>query len=435
LKGVIESNLENQDAKDWELNEKYDRLANVDQRTLGVKAQFVDESIYPHYKAITEIMKVDIVNTPTEKLNHILKAAHIVLHYMCSLCKEDQLVPGADEFMDIWVYILLKARLPRFFTTVAMLRSYSNPRMKYSETGYYMANFESAGEYIRTLAEDFSARTPKTRTSSNSYEDEVFFTPEKSRCVEIFSKIKDSVNVVENEFCLKGFKLIIDYDLQLENSRLYTSFLVENEECCIFGSLFSCQQSSKIDNRWVKMQMKKASQNVDLRTVGKITIPVRNDKMPSVARRYIEIPSGRYEDYRLLLEQKLSLERVSCISQLSDEINCYELDFTESTANIDEFLKMGSPLELGDCFQDESRDISDVIAGKVKHIQTLLRSLNCYSKILPCNGVYNMATLKSVVLFQRMYNKQCRDGIHLETDGICDSRTFNCLCKFPGEVN
>ena len=118
------------------------------------------------------------------------------------------------------MYILLKARLPRFFTTVAMLRSYSNPRMKYSETGYYMANFESAGEYIRTLAEDFSARTPKTRTSSNSYEDEVFFTPEKSRCVEIFSKIKDSVNVVENEFCLKGFKLIIDYDLQLENSRL-----------------------------------------------------------------------------------------------------------------------------------------------------------------------------------------------------------------------
>ena len=97
MKDIIASNLENQDEKDWELNEKYDRLAHVDQRTLGVKAQFVDESIYPHCKAITEIIKVDVVNTPTEKLNHILKAAHIVLHYMCSLCGEDQLVPGAGE--------------------------------------------------------------------------------------------------------------------------------------------------------------------------------------------------------------------------------------------------------------------------------------------------------------------------------------------------
>ena len=135
------------------------------------------------------------------------------------------------------MYILLKARLPRFFTTVAMLRSYSNPRMKYSEIGYYMANFESAGEYIRTLAEDFTAKTPKIGASSKCYCDEMFFTPEKSRFVEIFGRIKDAINVVENEFCLKGFKLVIDYDLQLENSRLVELQVI---------SLFCCTVSKEI---------------------------------------------------------------------------------------------------------------------------------------------------------------------------------------------
>ena len=150
---------------------------------------------------------------------------------------------------------------------------------------------------------------------------------------------------------------------------------MEDEACCVFGSLFSCQQNSKMDNRWIKIQMRKVSQNVTLRTVGKIIVPVRNSRMPSVPRRYIEIPSGRYEDYRLLLEKKLSLERLSCINQLSDESEYYEMGFMESAANIDEFLQRHSSLEPGDCFQDESRNVSDVIAKKVKYIQVSMASV------------------------------------------------------------
>ena len=127
--------------------------------------------------------------------------------------------------MDIWVFVLLRARLPRFFTTVALLRNYSNPRIRLSESGYYMASFEFAGEYIRTLAEDFAKRSAQARSYISSKPGEVFFTPEISRFGEVLNRCENAFYVTQEEFCLKGFKLVIDYDLQLENAR----FVFQNE--------------------------------------------------------------------------------------------------------------------------------------------------------------------------------------------------------------
>ena len=79
------------------LNDKYKILANIQQKALGITEQFVDESVYPHCKAITEIMKIDIVNTPTLKLRQILIGVYDIINYMSSLCGEDDMVPGAGE--------------------------------------------------------------------------------------------------------------------------------------------------------------------------------------------------------------------------------------------------------------------------------------------------------------------------------------------------
>ena len=121
------------------------------------------------------------------------------------------------------MYVLLKARIPRFFTTVALLRNYGNPRTRLSETGYYLASFEFAGEYIRTMAEDFTRGKIEVQSSSTSIPDEVFFAPEVSRLGEFLKVYDKGFYVVQENFSLKGFKLIIDYDLQLETTR-FVSF-------------------------------------------------------------------------------------------------------------------------------------------------------------------------------------------------------------------
>ena len=66
-----------------------------------------------------------------------------------------------DEFMDVWVYVVLKSRIPNLASTVAYLRRYSNPNLSFSEAGYYLASVEFACQYIRQLNEqDYRDKSP-----------------------------------------------------------------------------------------------------------------------------------------------------------------------------------------------------------------------------------------------------------------------------------
>ena len=120
------------------------------------------------------------------------------------------------------MYVLLKARLPKFFSTVSLLRSYSNPRIGLSEFGYYLASFELAGEYI--LMQQGSLSHSKS-TLPNNESAEVFFIPETGRCLKFVEKCGSLFEVVQNEFCLEGYTLIADLDLQLETGRWVNSSL------------------------------------------------------------------------------------------------------------------------------------------------------------------------------------------------------------------
>lgn len=63
--------------------------------------------------------------------------------------------------MDVWVYVVLKSRIPKLASTVAYLRRYSNPNLSFSEAGYYLASAEFACQYLRQLNEvDYRNRSP-----------------------------------------------------------------------------------------------------------------------------------------------------------------------------------------------------------------------------------------------------------------------------------
>ena len=66
-----------------------------------------------------------------------------------------------DEFMDVWVYVILKSRIPNLASTVAFLRRYSNPNLSFSEAGYYLASVEFACQFLRQLNEhDYRNKSP-----------------------------------------------------------------------------------------------------------------------------------------------------------------------------------------------------------------------------------------------------------------------------------
>ena len=97
MEHFIEPLLEIQTEKDSLLCEKYQTLASLDQRMIGVSEKFIDTSIYPHCKAISLIMQVNMATTPSQKLKLIVQAAHEVIDFMSTICGKDD-VPGAGIF-------------------------------------------------------------------------------------------------------------------------------------------------------------------------------------------------------------------------------------------------------------------------------------------------------------------------------------------------
>lgn len=59
-----------------------------------------------------------------------------------------------DEFIDVWVYVTIKAAVPNTFWNVKYLKEFANPKYMLSETGYYLSSLEMASEYIKTLNAD-----------------------------------------------------------------------------------------------------------------------------------------------------------------------------------------------------------------------------------------------------------------------------------------
>ncbi len=125
---------------------------------------------------------------------------------------------STDEFTDVWVYVILKSRLPKYFSTVALLRGYSNPRIAHSETGYYLASFELAGEYIKRLSESNLTELSAT-AHHNASSEQMFFLPEAERCRKFEEKAGNLLTIAAKNVELDGYRLIADLNSQLEPGR------------------------------------------------------------------------------------------------------------------------------------------------------------------------------------------------------------------------
>ena len=68
----------------------------------------------------------------------------------------ERIAPGSkafgDEFMDIWIYVTLKANVNRLATTTAYVEALANEELMTSEYGYYFTALRVANDYIKRLS-------------------------------------------------------------------------------------------------------------------------------------------------------------------------------------------------------------------------------------------------------------------------------------------
>ena len=133
--------------------DKCKRLSGYTQQQIGVPTQFVETNTLPYYSAISRLKSLIFSMTPTKIMQAISFAATDIHKHMVRICSDNAV--GADAFLPIWVYCIIKANIPNLATLVNFLKGYLNPDLRYCEIGYYVTCLEGACVYIQVIEHYF----------------------------------------------------------------------------------------------------------------------------------------------------------------------------------------------------------------------------------------------------------------------------------------
>ena len=130
------------------LFEKCKRVRGFTQAQIGIPKKYCSAEILPYYSAVSRFKSLVFSLTPTKMMQAISFAANDIHNTMMKVSTVSEAI-GADMFLPIWVYCIIKATIPNLASIVNFLKGYLNPDLRYCEIGYYVTCLEGACMYIR----------------------------------------------------------------------------------------------------------------------------------------------------------------------------------------------------------------------------------------------------------------------------------------------
>ncbi|KAJ7281391.1 hypothetical protein C8J57DRAFT_74492 [Mycena rebaudengoi] len=94
-----------------------------------------------------ELLKVNHYKAPRDKLICILNCCKVIFGLIRHLRKEE----GADSFVPILIYVVLKANPEHLLSNVEFINRFRNPAKLQSEAGYYLSSLMGAVSFIETM--------------------------------------------------------------------------------------------------------------------------------------------------------------------------------------------------------------------------------------------------------------------------------------------
>ncbi|KAL1921236.1 uncharacterized protein VTP21DRAFT_10952 [Calcarisporiella thermophila] len=112
----------------------------------------LDIPITPHNEsflnfAVAELLKINHFKAPRDKLICILNCCKVIF----GLIKHVEGDAGADKFLPILIYVVLKANPPQLISNVQFISRFRNPEQLQSEAGYYLTNLMGAISFIENM--------------------------------------------------------------------------------------------------------------------------------------------------------------------------------------------------------------------------------------------------------------------------------------------
>ncbi|KAG8554306.1 hypothetical protein GDO81_003754 [Engystomops pustulosus] len=135
--------------RDQVLYEHIQRLSKVvtaNHRALQIPEVYLREAPWPSAQA--EIRTISAYKTPRDKVQCILRMCSTIMNLL-SLANEYS-VPGADDFVPVLVFVLIKANPPCLLSTVQYINNFYSNRLS-GEESYWWMQFTAAVEFIKTI--------------------------------------------------------------------------------------------------------------------------------------------------------------------------------------------------------------------------------------------------------------------------------------------
>ncbi|XP_077417779.1 GTPase-activating protein and VPS9 domain-containing protein 1 isoform X4 [Vanacampus margaritifer] len=135
--------------RDQVLHEHIQRLSKVvtaNHKALQIPEVYLKEAPWP--SAQSEIKTINAYKTPRDKVQCILRMCSTIMNLL-SLANEDS-VPGADDFVPVLVFVLIRANPPCLLSTVQYINNFYASRLS-GEECYWWMQFTAAVEFIKTI--------------------------------------------------------------------------------------------------------------------------------------------------------------------------------------------------------------------------------------------------------------------------------------------
>ncbi|XP_060787713.1 GTPase-activating protein and VPS9 domain-containing protein 1 isoform X3 [Neoarius graeffei] len=137
--------------RDQVLQEHINRLSKVvtaNHKALQIPEVYLKEAPWPSAQA--EIRTINAYKTPRDKVQCILRMCSTIMNLL-SLANEDA-VPGADDFVPVLVFVLIKANPPCLLSTIQYISNFYASQLS-GEECYWWMQFTAAVEFIKTIDE------------------------------------------------------------------------------------------------------------------------------------------------------------------------------------------------------------------------------------------------------------------------------------------
>ena len=146
--------LEDTEEDDKALAERIELLQFLPPDALDIPVDLQNEVVWA--VAGNELRKINVFKTPGEKINCIIACAALITRTLGVVKLRAGQSPdaGADEFLPLFIWVVLKAKVPHLYRNAEYISAFHQPTRLMGMDGYCLMNLRSSLEFIKGLDSD-----------------------------------------------------------------------------------------------------------------------------------------------------------------------------------------------------------------------------------------------------------------------------------------